>query len=70
MFRLWTRNPSSSAYNSGFSAVVQGDLNVAALQSAAQLVFERQQVGLLHLIVGCILVLDATISCKSCPDKF
>lgn len=43
MFRLWMRDPTSSAYNSGFTAVLQGQLDVAALQSAAQLMFERQQ---------------------------
>ena len=44
-FQLWNRDPASTAYNSGFAMVLQGPLDVAALQAAAQLVFERQQVG-------------------------
>lgn len=43
MFQLWVRAPNSSAYNSGFTAVLDGPLDAAALQRAAQLVCERQQ---------------------------
>ena len=44
MFQLWLRDPASSAYNSGFTAVLEGPLDLPALQTAAQLVVERQQV--------------------------
>ena len=46
MFQLWLRDPASSAYNSGFTAVLEGPLDMAALQAAAQLVFVRQQVSM------------------------
>ena len=46
MFQLWLRDPASSAYNSGFSALLEEPLNMPALQAAAQLVVERQQVSL------------------------
>ena len=46
MFQLWLRDPASSAYNSGFSALLEGPLDMPALQAAAQLVVERQQVSL------------------------
>jgi hypothetical protein len=42
MFQLWVRDPSSGAYNSGFSAVLEGPLDAAAMQAAMQMVFERQ----------------------------
>ena len=45
MFQLWQRDPTSMAYNSGFTAMLEGPLDVAALQAAARLVFERQQVS-------------------------
>lgn len=42
-YQLWNRDRSSTAYNSGFMVVLQGQLDPAALQAAMQLVFERQQ---------------------------
>ena len=43
-YQLWESAPDSSAYNSGFTALLEGPLNVAALQAAVHAVFERQQV--------------------------
>lgn len=41
-FQLWQREPSSTAYNSGFASVLQGSLDLGSLQMAALLVYERQ----------------------------
>ena len=43
-YQLWESAPDSSAYNSGFTALLEGSLNVAALQAAVHTVYERQQV--------------------------
>lgn len=44
-FRQWQRDPQSPANNVGFNAVITGNLDLAALQKAAVMVFERQQVS-------------------------
>lgn len=44
-FQLWQLDPSSLAYNSGFMTVLNGHLHLPALQAAAQLLFDRQQVS-------------------------
>ncbi len=43
-FQLWERAPDSSAYNSGFTSVLRGPLDTAALQAATRMLFDRQQV--------------------------
>ena len=43
-FQLWMSNPSSLAYNAGFVAGITGRLEIGALQTAAQLLFDRQEV--------------------------
>ena len=43
-FQLWQLAPASSTYNSGFSAFISGDLDATALQLAARMVFQRQEV--------------------------
>ena len=43
-YQLWERAPDSSAYNSGFAAMLRGPVDVAALQIAARSLFKRQQV--------------------------
>jgi hypothetical protein len=43
-FQLWQLAPASSTYNSGFSAFISGDLDATALQLAAHMVFQRQEV--------------------------
>ena len=43
-FQLWQLAPASNTYNSGFSAFISGDLDATALQLAACMVFQRQEV--------------------------
>jgi hypothetical protein len=43
-YQLWERAPDSSAYNSGFTAWIQGPIRLHALQAAARMVLKRQQV--------------------------
>ena len=75
-FQLWQRAPNSGAYNSGFTAVLQGPVDLAALQTAARLVFERQQVRQLpdstppcHVCVQ-LTTCECTGALRSLPVRF
>lgn len=58
---------ASAAYNSGFSSMLLGPLHLPALQAAAALVFERQQVHhsvFRHMLEG-IMLFDTNEHCIS-----
>lgn len=44
-YQLWENAPDSTAYNSGFELCLEGNLDLKALQAAAAMLFERQQVS-------------------------
>jgi hypothetical protein len=53
-FQLWERAPESAMYNSGFSAFLHGNLDVAALQAAAHMLCQRQEVSWIYAIVSAV----------------